>query len=227
MLQLNKIKLFFFKESLSVNLNDGEILGILGPSGCGKTSLLKSIKGFFPKEGTVLLNNEIINNNKDSRIGLVHQQPIMFPHWSVKENLIFGNLLIKKQSENEIHHKLNKICQQFQLNNILNKQIKNLSVGEKQRLSIVRCLMMDPKIILMDEPSSALDPINIKKLCNIINKLKESGVSMIIASHDLTFIKKVTDKIIFLAPKGNILFNGKNEDFWKSSDDTIKEFIDF
>ena len=88
MVQLEKIKLFFFKNSVSLDLNKGEVLGVLGPSGSGKTTFLKSIKGFLPKEGTVLLNNEIITQKEDYRIAFVHQQPILYDHWSIIDNLI-------------------------------------------------------------------------------------------------------------------------------------------
>jgi ABC-type polar amino acid transport system ATPase subunit len=225
MLQLDKIKLFFFQDDISCTINPGEVLAILGPSGSGKTSLLKSIKGFYPKEGTILLNNEIIKNNQDYRIGLIHQQPIIFPHWNIEKNLIFGNLLIKKQSHQLINKQLKSIINMFQLNNILKKSIKNLSVGEKQRLAIVRCLMMEPQVILMDEPSSALDPINIKKLLNMINQLKQQGIIIIIASHDLHLIKAISNKIIFLGPDGKILFNDNSEKFWNNKNDYIQNFI--
>ena len=226
MLQLEKIKLSFFKDSLSVDLNKGEVLGVLGPSGCGKTSLLKSLKGFFPKEGTLILNNEIINKKQDSRIGFVHQQPIFYNHWSVKDNLIFGNLYVKHQEESRVINKLYKLAEIFGMKKILQKPLKNLSVGEQQRLSIIRCLMMDPKVIIMDEPSSALDPENIKILINFINKLKKADISIIIASHDINFIKNVGDKIVFLHHNGNILFNDTMENFLQNTNPTIQDFID-
>jgi polar amino acid transport system ATP-binding protein len=225
MLQLEKIKLFFFKDHLSVELDKGEVLGVLGPSGCGKTSLLKSLKGFFPKEGTIILNNEIINKNQDPRIAFVHQQPIFYDHWSIKQNLIFGNIYVKDQDEEKTLNKLYKLSEIFSMRKILNKKLKNLSIGEGQRLSIIRCLMMDPKIIIMDEPSSALDPENIKILINFINKLKKTEISLIIASHDINFIKKIADKIIFISNNGEVLFNNTLEKFFQTNNPIIKDFI--
>jgi ABC-type multidrug transport system ATPase subunit len=225
MIQLEKIKLFFFKESVSLSLDKGEVLGVLGPSGSGKTTFLKAIKGFGPKEGTVLLNNEIINSQEDYRIAFVHQQAVLYDHWSIIDNLICGNIHIRNQNKEDVLKKLYKITDLFGLTPLLKKKVHSLSIGQKQRLSIIRCLMMDPKLILMDEPSSALDPCNIKKLSSIINKLKKSGIDIILASHDMNFIKSICDKILFINNNGEILFNGTVEDFFQSDNPIILDFI--
>jgi polar amino acid transport system ATP-binding protein len=225
MVQLEKIKLFFFKNSVSLDLQKGEILGVLGPSGSGKTTFLKSIKGFLPKEGTVLLNNEIITDKEDYRIAFVHQQPILYDHWSIIDNLICGNIYLRHQKKEDVLKKLYKITDLFNLTNLLNKKVHELSLGQKQRLSIIRCLMMDPKLIIMDEPSSALDPCNIKKLSSIIQKLKKSGISIILASHDMNFINSICDKILFLNNNGETLFNGSLSEFLVHEHPVIKDFI--
>ena len=224
MLNLEKIKLFFLTEAVSAHISNGEILGILGESGSGKTSFLKSIKGFFPKEqGSVSLDGELITQKTDYRIGFVHQQATMFPHWSVKKNIIFGDQYVRGTNKEVCLKKLYKIAEAFNFTHVLDKEVSNLSVGEKQRLSIGRCIMMDPEVILMDEPSSALDPTNVKNLKNMILQLKKLGVIFVIASHDMAFIKPLCDKIIFLS-NGKVLFNGKAEDFWVNKSEEIREF---
>jgi ABC-type multidrug transport system ATPase subunit len=224
MLNLEKIKLFFFEEPVSATIENGEILGIIGQSGSGKTSLLKSIKGFFPLEqGSVILDGEVINQNTDYRIGFVHQQALMFPHWSIKKNIIFGDQYVRGTKKEECLKKLNKIAEAFNLTHVLDKEVHNLSVGEKQRLGIARCIMMDPYVILMDEPSSALDPANVKNLCNMILKLKQAGVIFVIASHDMSLIKMLCDKIIFLS-EGKAIFNGTAAAFWINKNKQIEDF---
>lgn len=183
--------------NINLKVKNGLILGIFGSSGSGKSSLLKSIKGFYDNwTGEITYNNRKINKY-DSSIGYILQEPIFFLHMSVMENLLLTN-----KSRDEINAKLKSLNLEY----LLLKNINNLSGGERQKLNIVRTLLMNPRILLIDEPTSAMDEENRKFFYNVIKKLNEDEkITIILVSHD-NESKLICNKIIYISD-GKIINN--------------------
>jgi ABC-type multidrug transport system ATPase subunit len=183
--------------NINLKVKNGLILGIFGSSGSGKSSLLKSIKGFYDNwTGEITYNNRKINKY-DSSIGYILQEPIFFLHMSVMENLLLTN-----KSIDEINAKLKSLNLEY----LLLKNINNLSGGERQKLNIVRTLLMNPRILLIDEPTSAMDEENRKFFYNVIKKLNEDEkITIILVSHD-NESKLICNKIIYISD-GKIINN--------------------
>ncbi len=198
--QMLVIKNLYLKNilyNINLKVKNGLILGIFGSSGSGKSSLLKSIKGFYDNwTGEITYNNRKINKY-DSSIGYILQEPIFFLHMSVMENLLLTN-----KSIDEINAKLKSLNLEY----LLLKNINNLSGGERQKLNIVRTLLMNPRILLIDEPTSAMDEENRKFFYNVIKKLNEDEkITIILVSHD-NESKLICNKIIYISD-GKIINN--------------------
>ncbi|MGL5755865.1 MAG: amino acid ABC transporter ATP-binding protein [Paraclostridium sp.] len=189
-------------KNISFTLAKGEVIGIVGKSGAGKTTLLRCISGLenFDK-GEIIVDNKVFKNSKDilnlkGDIGMVFQSFNLFPHMTVLENIITAPVNVLNQSkENATKDALN-ILKRFGLEDKINAYPCELSGGQKQRVSIARSFALSPKILCFDEPTSALDPNSINDVVNIINTLKQQGVSILIITHDFNFAKKVSDKIM-------------------------------
>jgi ABC-type multidrug transport system ATPase subunit len=189
MLVIKNLNLKNILHNINLLVEDEIILGLYGSSGSGKSSLLKCIKGFYNNwTGEILYNNKKINKY-DSSIGYILQEPIFFPHMTIMENLLLTN-----KTPEEINTRLKNLNLEY----LLNKNLNNLSGGEKQKLNIARALLMDPKILLMDEPTSAMDEENRKFFYDTIEILnKKEKITIILISHD-NESKSICHKIIYM-----------------------------
>lgn len=139
---------------INLSVNDNEIMVLLGPSGCGKTTLLKIIAGLVKQDtGNIIVNNTVINNllPQKRNIGFVFQEYALFPHKNVFENIAFG-LRIRKMPEHEIKNRVNEIMGALEIEHLTNKKISQLSGGQKQRVALARALVINPDVLLLDEP---------------------------------------------------------------------------
>jgi polar amino acid transport system ATP-binding protein len=194
--------------------NEGDVITVIGPSGSGKSTFLRCLNLLeTPTSGKIFINNvEItakkVNINKERRnIGMVFQQFNLFPHISVKKNIMLApvdhKLLSKKQAEDKAMELLKRVG----LSDKADAYPKQLSGGQQQRVAIARTLAMNPSLILFDEPTSALDPEMIGEVLHVIKELAESGMTMIIVTHEMNFARDTADKIIVLE-NGQILEEG-------------------
>ncbi|MBW9222883.1 ABC transporter ATP-binding protein, partial [Methanothermococcus sp. SCGC AD-155-K20] len=145
---------------INLSVRDREIMVLLGPSGCGKTTLLKIIAGLIKQDrGSIIINDELMDNYppQERNVGFVFQEYALFPHKNVYENIAFG-LKIRKLQESEIKSRVNEIMEILEIQHIKDKKISQISGGQKQRVALARALVIDPSVLLMDEPLSALDP---------------------------------------------------------------------
>ncbi len=190
-------------KNICFDLKKGEILSVVGPSGAGKSTLLRLLAGFIkPTKGEIILSKNIISDKNnivptgDRNIGLLFQEEVLFPHLTVYKNIGFG--LKKTKTENK-KLLIEDYLERFGLTNRKNFYPENLSGGEKQRVSLARTLITNPKILLMDEPFSSLDN---KLRCDILNYtmgiLKEKNISVIFVTHDIREALKVSDRLMVL-----------------------------
>lgn len=213
-------------DNISCKFCSGEITGLLGVNGAGKSTLLKMLSGnLVPSfiensEGKILIDSVDLYDNslKDNtsllkeKIGFVYEQPFFYEEETVKEVLSFA-INICNQNKIEAKNNFNKIVKQCNLTEVLNKKIKTLSKGYKQRLSFAVALSNNPEILLLDEPVSGLDPIQINEIRNLILNLKKDK-TIILSTHLMQEIDALCDKIIILN-KGKILAQGTEEEICK------------
>ena len=177
---------------LDINLEKGEILAVTGPSGCGKTTLLRCICGLEELDsGEIYLEgNDITKIPAEGRgIGLIFQKPVLYPHLSVS-----GNLSLASQNNHD------KALEEVGLSNFGNREIDTLSGGEGQRVALARALLANPKVLLLDEPFSALDlDMSIKLINDVKELLKERNCPAILVTHNIEEAKLFSDKIIDLS----------------------------
>ena len=181
------------------------IVVIYGPSGCGKTTLLNCISGLIQYEGSInvdSINIEVLNEKQmsDFRIknyGFIFQDYKLFENETVNENILFPLKSISNLSKEKLNRKCSDLMEIVGVSNLDNQYVKNLSGGEKQRVCIARALVNEPKIILADEPTGALDSENGDKIMHILSEISKSAL-IIIVSHDKELCDKYADEIIYL-----------------------------
>ena len=236
MLEIKNIKKSFNKlqvlKGISFNVLDGEVVSIIGPSGCGKSTLLRCINLLEkPSSGNIILDGVDITNKKNltqvrQKMGMVFQQFNLFPHLTVLENITLAPICEKLMDKDTAIKEAEKLLKSINLYDKKDNYPSELSGGQKQRVAIVRTLIMNPEIILFDEPTSALDPEMVNDVLDLIKKLVEKKITIIIVSHEMSFIKECADKIIFL-DGGKIEFMGtKEEAFENCKNERLKEFLD-
>lgn len=189
---INLCKNFGDKEilkSINFSAESGEIIAITGKSGEGKTTFLRC-----------LIDLEKIDSGsiKIGKAGLVFQNFNLFPHLSVKENIKIPALNSKIASKQEIENVSEKLMAQFRIENIKNCFPANLSGGQKQRAAIARTLILNPGVILFDEPTSSLDPELVKELTEIVKNLAKQNYTVLIVTHDIELAKQAADRILIL-----------------------------
>ena len=236
MLEIKNIKKSFNKlqvlKGISFNVLDGEVVSIIGPSGCGKSTLLRCINLLEkPSSGNIILDGVDITNKKNltqvrQKMGMVFQQFNLFPHLTVLENITLAPICEKLMDKDTAIKEAEKLLKSINLYDKKDNYPSELSGGQKQRVAIVRTLIMNPEIILFDEPTSALDHEMVNDVLDLIKKLVEKKITIIIVSHEMSFIKECANKIIFL-DGGKIEFMGtKEEAFVNCKNKRLKEFLD-
>lgn len=236
MLEIKNIKKSFNKlqvlKGISFNVLNGEVVSIIGPSGCGKSTLLRCINLLEkPSSGNIILDGVDITNKKNltqvrQKMGMVFQQFNLFSHLTVLENITLAPICEKLMDKDTAIKEAEKLLKSINLYDKKDNYPSELSGGQKQRVAIVRTLIMNPEIILFDEPTSALDPEMVNDVLDLIKKLVEKKITIIIVSHEMSFIKECANKIMFL-DGGKIEFMGtKEEAFVNCKNKRLKEFLD-
>jgi len=188
----------FTLQNANLDISNGEYFVILGPTGAGKTVLLESIAGLYPlKEGRIWLNgNEVTRLEPEKRgISIVYQDQMLFPHLSVRDNIIFG-LKIRKIKPPEIEQTLSWLARLLEIHHLLNRKPDTLSGGEKQKVALARALSVKPKLLLLDEPLSALDPNNRETLQRELRRIHEQyRVTTVHVTHDFEEAIALADRV--------------------------------
>lgn len=219
---------------ITLHLNKEENLVILGKSGTGKSVLIKCIARLLKADsGSINLLGEEVNDLKNEeleairkKIGFLFQSGALYDSMTVKENLEFPLRRIRKElNETEIEAKVKEALENVGLEDVLNKMPSELSGGMKKRISLARTIIVDPEIMLYDEPTTGLDPVTAEEISELINSIqKKYKTASIIITHDMECVRTVADRIIMLK-EGNVYKEGSLKEFEDSTDPYIISFF--
>jgi len=216
----------------STEVSKGEVVVVCGPSGSGKSTLIKCVNGLEAfQEGEVLIDGISVGARKmnlsklRSRVGMVFQHFELFPHLTVTQNLTIAQCKVLGRGSREATEKALKLLELVGLEAHASKFPAHLSGGQQQRVAIARALAMDPIAMLFDEPTSALDPEMIKEVLDVMVKLAQEGMTMMVVTHEMGFAREVADRVIFM-DQGQIVEDRIKEDFFKSpGTDRAQQFL--
>ena len=222
-------------KDINLYINRGEVVSLIGPSGSGKSTILRCIVDLESiTSGEILIEgNNLADKNVDKKIkkemllktGMVFQTFNLFPHLSVRDNIVKTLKLVKKIDTSEAEAITKKMLDLVGLSDKMNSFPNELSGGQKQRVAIARALALQPDILLFDEPTSALDPELVKEVLDIIRKLKEQKITMLIVSHEMNFVREISDRVVVME-KGKILETGTSQQIFENpSSQRVKEFL--
>lgn len=236
MLEVKKLKKSFGKtevlKEINFKIEKGDKLAIIGPSGCGKSTLLRCLNLIEkPNSGNIIYNNKDILNNKTNlsevrkKIGMVFQSFNLFENLTVINNITLAPIKLNMLTEQQATKKASELLKKIDLYDKKDNYPHELSGGQRQRVAIIRALIMNPEILLFDEPTSALDPEMVGEVLELIKKIADDGMTMIIVSHEINFIKKCANKIMFIA-EGKVSFFGTVEEAFNNKDNNrLNEFL--
>ena len=220
---------FHALKNINLSFTKGEVTVVIGPSGSGKSTLLRCINHLEePNSGKIIFNGEEVTKRNITKvrekIGMVFHQFNLFPNMSVLENLCLAPVTLGKLSKEEAKIKAIDLLGNIHLLDKKDAYPDSLSGGQKQRVAIARTLMMEPDIILFDEPTRALDPEMVGEVLDLIKMVASENKTMIIVSHEISFVKSIANRILFLE-NGKIIFDGSNKEFFNNKNDRIKAFL--
>ena len=205
---------------IDLSVRKGEVVVVLGPSGCGKSTLLRCMNGLEPKSaGTILLDGEEVTSDSKKiaqlrqKIGMVFQSYDLFPHKNIMDNITLAPVKVQKRSKKEVEQEAERLLKRVGLWEKRKAYPRELSGGQKQRVAIIRALCMNPEVMLFDEVTAALDPEMVREVLDVILELAESGMTMVIVTHEMQFARAIADRIIFL-DNGKIVENSPPELFF-------------
>ena len=185
-------------DDLSFTVKDGEIFGLLGANGAGKTTTFRIIMGLLEAtSGKVTLDGKKIDYDVTDKIGFVTEERSLLGKMTVKEQILFYGTL-KGMLEEDILKKLDYLLNYFQIPDYLNRKIKELSKGNQQKIQFISAVINEPKLLILDEPFTGLDPINVKLLKDAIYDLQKKGTSIIFSSHQMEHVEEFCEKLVIL-----------------------------
>lgn len=219
-------------KGLSLNLEKGQVVSLIGPSGSGKSTFLRCINllerpdcGEIIYKGENILQGDFKTADFKGKLAMVFQNFNLFNNMNVLDNCTKAPIKVLKASREEVEEKAIKNLDLVGMGDFIKARSSQLSGGQKQRVAIARALTMDPDIILFDEPTSALDPEMVGEVLSTINNLKDLGLTMLIVSHEMDFVRRVSDKIIFM-DQGKILEEGSPDQIFTSPKyDRTRQFL--
>ena len=219
-------------KNINLNVEKGEILSLIGPSGSGKSSLLKMLVGLLkPKSGDVILNNKQVNynNNSDLRtireqFAIVFQQYNLFQNMNVLKNVCIAPTKIQKRDDKKVEEQAINLLEKVGLKDKLKSYPDELSGGQQQRVAIARALCLNPEILLLDEVTSALDPELVQEVLDTVRLLASEGMTMLIVSHEMSFVKELASRVVFM-DEGSIIEINNPKDLYDNPKE--KRTLDF
>ena len=200
--------------NLSFEVNKGEIFGLLGVNGAGKTTTFRMILGLLDKSsGNITLNNKEIGYSLTDKIGFLTEERSLLTKLTVKEQVLYYAIL-KGMKEKDILKKLKYWLKRFNIEDYLDKKIKELSKGNQQKIQFITAIIHEPDLLILDEPFTGLDPINVKEIMDVIKELKEKGCIIIFSSHRMEHVELFCEKLVVLV-KGESVLSGSLKEIKK------------
>ena len=197
------------------HIEKGEVVVVIGPSGSGKSTFRRGLNlRETPTEGEIFIDGEKINDPKvdvnlvRQKMGMVFQHFNLFPHLTIMNNITLAPVLLKKMTKEQAHDKALELLAKVGLEDKADAYPAQLSGGQKQRVAIARALAMEPEIMLFDEPTSALDPEMVGEVLDVMKSLAESGMTMVVVTHEMGFAKEVGTRLLFM-DQGIVMESGK------------------
>jgi putative lysine transport system ATP-binding protein len=219
-------------KDIDFSVYKGEVVSIIGSSGSGKSTLLRCINLLErPNDGQIIYHEENILEDKHdihayrTKLGMVFQQFNLFNNHNVLNNCVVGQVKVLKRSKEEAEKVAMKYLKVVGMDQYINAKSRQLSGGQKQRVAIARALSMEPDVMLFDEPTSALDPEMVGEVLKVMKELAETGLTMLIVTHEMEFAKEVSDRVVFM-DKGVICEEGSPEQIFNNpKQERTREFL--
>ena len=219
-------------DGVTAEIKRGEVVVVIGPSGSGKSTFLRSLNllesatsGSVYFEGVDITDSKVNINLHRRKMGMVFQQFNLFPHMTVLRNLTLAPMKLLKKSKEEAEKRAMELLERVGLADRAEAFPSQLSGGQKQRVAIVRALCMDPDVMLFDEPTSALDPEMVGEVLDVMKKLAQDGMTMVVVTHEMGFAKDVADRVVFMCD-GKILEENTPEEFFTNpKDERARQFL--
>ena len=219
-------------KGITMDIGEGEVLVICGPSGSGKSTFIRCINRLEQhQDGQIIVDGiELTNDLKNieairSEVGMVFQSFNLFPHLTVLQNITLAPIWVRKKSKADAEEKAMELLERGGIPEQAEKFPGQLSGGQQQRVAIARALAMEPKIMLFDEPTSALDPEMIKEVLDVMKELAQSGMTMIVVTHEMGFAKEVADRVMLFDEGQLVEENTPDEFFNNPKSDRTKLFL--
>ncbi len=219
-------------KGIDEHIRPGEVVVVIGPSGSGKSTFLRCLNQLeTATEGEIYVDDELITDPKcdvnkvRQKMGMVFQQFNLFPHLTILENITLAPVMLKKMTKDQAKEKAMELLKRVGLEEKAEAYPVQLSGGQQQRVAIARALAMNPEIMLFDEPTSALDPEMVGEVLDVMKDLAESGMTMVIVTHEMGFAREVASRVIFM-DQGIIMENGTPEEvFTNPKNERTKLFL--
>lgn len=207
---------------INEHIKKGEVVVVIGPSGSGKSTFLRCLNLLeTPTEGEIFIDDEKINDPKVNvnkirqKMGMVFQHFNLFPHLTIHDNITLAPVLLKKMTKQQAHDKAIELLGKVGLADKADAYPAQLSGGQKQRVAIARALAMEPEIMLFDEPTSALDPEMVGEVLDVMKSLADSGMTMVVVTHEMGFAKEVGTRLLFM-DQGIVMESGAPKDIFEN-----------
>ncbi|HIR93117.1 MAG TPA: amino acid ABC transporter ATP-binding protein [Candidatus Egerieimonas intestinavium] len=236
MIQVKDLKKYFgdnkVLDGITTDICRGEVVAIIGPSGSGKSTFLRSLNllevptgGQIFFEGVDITSRSVNIDLHRQKIGMVFQQFNLFPHKTVKENIMLAPVTLKLMTKEEAEKKAMELLNRVGLPEKADAYPDQLSGGQKQRIAIARALAMNPDVMLFDEPTSALDPEMVGEVLEIMRELAQSGMTMVVVTHEMGFARNVATRVLFIDQAQIQEENTPEEFFEHPQNPRLREFL--
>ena len=209
-------------DGIDEHIEQGEVVVIIGPSGSGKSTFLRCLNLLETvTDGEIYVDDQQINapkvnvNEVRQKMGMVFQQFNLFPHLTIMDNITLAPVLLKKMTKEEAVRRGQELLERVNLGEKADAYPAQLSGGQKQRVAIARALAMNPEIMLFDEPTSALDPEMVGEVLDVMKDLADSGMTMVIVTHEMGFAREVATRVLFI-DQGMVMESGTPEEVFNN-----------
>lgn len=220
-------------KGISTEIKEKEVIAIIGPSGSGKSTFLRCMNLLEePTNGIITIGEDVVTDKRTNimkvreNVGMVFQHFHLFPHKTVLENLTYAPMKVQGMSKKQAIEIADELLRKVGLYEKRDEYPNRLSGGQKQRVAIARALAMNPSVMLFDEPTSALDPEMVKEVLAVMKTLAESGMTMVIVTHEMNFAREVADRILFLDGGQLVEDTPPAQFFTKPKSARAKEFLE-